>query len=354
MLYDLNKSFAHHMQHGFDFDHLPYIPSDKHMKSIFGYSVNSTIGVSACPLTTAQGIKMLAHMGYGIFTYKTIRSEASPTHPLPNISYVPMPKELSQIDLGTSYVARSEQPQDNFALANSFGNGSLEPEIMQADIAEARAALSDRQLLIVSIYGSGETQAALCRSYATAAALAQDAGAQVIECNLSCPNIPGAPPIFMDSEKIYCIVKTVAQTVQLPVSIKIGFCDHAQLKEILISAARAGAQGICAINSIPMRIINEQGNAYFGPERAVCGISGNPIRALALQTIKNMRMFIEQEKLALTVFGTGGITQPEHIDQFFQAGADIALSATGVMLDPYLAINYFLNTSELKCASLQP
>jgi dihydroorotate dehydrogenase len=44
--------------------------------------------------------------------------------------------------------------------------------------------------------------------------------------------------------------------------------------------------------------------------------------------------------LFLALLGCGGIMLPEHFDAFFEAGADVAMSATGLMWDPYLAMRY--------------
>jgi len=56
--------------------------------------------------------------------------------------------------------------------------------------------------------------------------------------------------------------------------------------------------------------------------------------------VQETRTIIDQEKLDLTILATGGITKAEHFDLFFNAGADIALSATGAMWNPYLANEY--------------
>jgi hypothetical protein len=40
----------------------------------------------------------------------------------------------------------------------------------------------------------------------------------------------------------------------------------------------------------------------------------------------------------------GGITIPEHFNQFLNSGADIALSATGMMWNPYLAAQFHQQT----------
>ena len=40
------------------------------------------------------------------------------------------------------------------------------------------------------------------------------------------------------------------------------------------------------------------------------------------------------------MLGCGGIAKPEHFEEFLKAGAAIAMTATGMMWDPYLALRY--------------
>ncbi|TKW70378.1 MAG: hypothetical protein DI543_28895, partial [Bradyrhizobium icense] len=112
---------------------------------------------------------------------------------------------------------------------------------------------------------------------------------------------------------------------------------------LLTSAARAGASGISAINSISMRVLNKNHHPAFG-KRIYSGVSGYPIRRLALQVVKKLVQINQTEKLNLVILGMGGITLPEHFDEFFNVGADIALSATGMMWNPYLATQFHQRT----------
>ncbi len=70
------------------------------------------------------------------------------------------------------------------------------------------------------------------------------------------------------------------------------------------------------------------------------GICGGPIRQVALQFVHSAAKINAREKLDLTLIGVGGITLPEHFDLFLNAGAHAAMSATGMMWDPYLAARY--------------
>ncbi len=109
---------------------------------------------------------------------------------------------------------------------------------------------------------------------------------------------------------------------------------------MMIAAARSGVRAIAGINTVSMQVKDEQGQPALGQSRLTSGVCGGPIRKLALHFTEQCHAINAKEKLDLTLIVCGGITLPEHFDQFLHAGADIATSATGMMWDPYLAARY--------------
>jgi dihydroorotate dehydrogenase (NAD+) catalytic subunit len=112
------------------------------------------------------------------------------------------------------------------------------------------------------------------------------------------------------------------------------------MRAMMIAAARSGVRAIAGINTVSMQVRNVEGHSALGPSRLTSGVCGGPIRNLALHFTEQAHAINKQEKLDLTLISCGGITLPEHFDQFLNAGADIATSATGMMWDPYLAARY--------------
>lgn len=49
---------------------------------------------------------------------------------------------------------------------------------------------------------------------------------------------------------------------------------------------------------------------------------------------------IDKKKLALTLMATGGALLPAHLKDFLDEGAEVAMTATGMMWDPFLAERY--------------
>ncbi|MDQ8039048.1 MAG: hypothetical protein REH83_01425 [Rickettsiella sp.] len=345
-LYDIHKTFEE------NFSNPPFssiIPPSRQFSPknnwirFLDYSIASRIGAAPCPVTTGKGIALLARLGFDILTYKTIRRRAYPCHSLPNIVYLDKDTVLSETDLKKPLHARANPVSaEKIAISNSFGNGSLEPETLVNDITFAKSALLEGQILIVSVYGEGGTLEDTATEFAETALFAKQAGADVIELNFSCPNLlKKGDPIYWDTEAVYKIISCVVNRIDnFPVLVKLGLLPEAySLSKILEAITRAGARGISAINSISMRVIDQAQQPAFG-ERIFSGVSGNPIRSLALQFIKKIVHINHEKKLDLVIIGIGGITLPLHFDEFLNAGADVALVATGMMWNPYLAFQY--------------
>ena len=351
-LYNIKKSFKENFNTGPQFSGIipaRYWPDKKEWLSFLGYKIASPIGIPAYPIMTSKGIKLMAQLGYDVLTYKTVRSIPFPAHRLPNISYVSIDKQLSKEDMGTQAFQYESAPSniEQLAIANSFGNASFEPRIMFYDITQARTALTEGQILIVSVFGTEQTERTLIEDFTYTAQLAQEAGAHIIEANLACPNVASCKPMHTNAKLVYEISKKIVKNIQIPLIIKVGiFENQNQLKETLCAAACAGARGVCGINTIPMHIVDANLQATFGQERTIAGVSGNPIRTLALDFIKQAHKIIDQEKLDLVLLSTGGITKTEHFSSFLDAGATIAMSATGTMWNPYLAIEYHTQNAQ--------
>ncbi len=322
-----------------------YAPAQKITTSLFGYPLICPIGIAACPLTTSTGIAAAARRGYGVFTYKTIRTSFHPVSS-PKMYHVNIRDQITQQNIGEKYFVHNTQPSsyDMLAITNSFGINSLDPAMTITDIAKARAALTEGQLLIVSMYGSGKNEQEQIADFVTAATIAYKGGAHILEANFSCPNLGQKNMIYQQPTLVYTICKAIHAALPLvPLIIKVGiFQDRAHMRSVIRAAYDGGACGMCGINTVQIQAIDSVGNPIFGQKHQFSGLSGSPIRNLAIQFIKDARAIIEQENLDFILFATGGVTQPEHFDIFFAAGADIVQSATGAMWNISLATDYHI------------
>ena len=316
------------------------LPAQSHEYSLFGYPLHTPIGVAACAMTTSRGIALASSLGFSLLTYKTVCRNARKSHAPPNVCYVACKCQLTQSDIGTVLYSTDSSPNngDMIAISNSVGNACPDFAWVQQDIANARAGMRDGQVLIVSIYGEGADAQEVANDFAATACSVQDAGAQIIEINLSCPNVCGQL-LYKNTEYVRAIVRAVCAAVTIPVIIKVGVFENSeQMRAVLVQAASAGARGVCGINTVPVQIRDKHEQPYFGQERIVSGLSGAPIRLLAKQFIVDAVRIIKQEQLDLVVLATGGVTKKEHFAELLDLGAAVALCATAFMYNPFFIL----------------
>src|ERR1700733_6017284 len=94
------------MEHAFPIIHRA---SKENWGEFLGYKIASPIGISACAVTTSEGIWLAARLGCDILTYKKIRCYAGPSHPEPNLAYVDQFLPLTHDDIGKTIIAYNNE-----------------------------------------------------------------------------------------------------------------------------------------------------------------------------------------------------------------------------------------------------
>lgn len=162
----------------------------------------------------------------------------------------------------------------------------------------------------------------------------EDAGADMIECSFSCPQgTLGSKPGFMLGQDP-ALVRTVAAWIKeaarrIPVVIKIT-PQVADIVEVAQAVKDAGADGICASNTIPSLIGFDldtwkprptvEGKTSYG------GLSGPAIRPISLRNIAEITRNVD-----LPVTGTGGPVTWHDAVEFLLVGARNVQFCTAVM-----------------------
>jgi dihydroorotate dehydrogenase len=345
-IYDIHKTYLNNALDGPIFSEtIPVreLPPSEKWIDFFGFKIASPIGIPAGPLLSAKWIKLAANLGYDVVTYKTIRSQEYHSHPLPNMVYVDTHGPVTSSNQKAEKVEKPPKEIEDLAVTNSFGMPSMTPEFLMEDIPRAHGYLKQGQVMIVSVVGTPRPHENFRDDFVKAALLAKRAGAQIIEANFSCPNVEKREgSLYTSPDTVMEIGKAIVKAIHpIPLILKMGvFSSKEQMKDVLVAAAKTGTQGICGINSVSMQVSGKAGEPALGPNRLTSGICGGPIRTAALQFLSQATAIIQKEKLDLTLLGCGGITAPEHFDEFLLAGALIAMTATGMIWDPYLALRY--------------
>lgn len=347
-LYDIRKSYLDNAEHG-PFFNGPWpqrtLPPKNKWTDFLGFKIASPLGIPAGPLLNAKWIALAARLGFDVLTYKTIRSAEHPSHPLPNMIYVDTHGMLSHENAAEpAYATASPSPHiQDLAVTNSFGMPSRSRAYLLEDIPRAQAALHEGQVMIVSVVGTARANVSFIDDFIAAAILAKEAGASLIEANFSCPNVDKKEGLLYTSlDTVKAFTSALVKAIHpIPLILKVGlFPSERHMREMMVAAARSGARAIAGINTVSMQVRNTAGQPALSASRLTSGVCGGPIRKLALHFTEQAHAINREEKLDLALISCGGITLPEHFDQFIHAGADVATSATGMMWDPYLAARY--------------
>lgn len=346
-IYKIEKSYQENLEQGpFFTGTIPVRrwPESSTWVDFLGHKVASRIGVPAGPLLNANWVILAAQLGFDIVTYKTIRSQKHSAHPVPNMVYIANKGSIRHG--GSDIVVEAKQPpvsMEELALTNSFGIPSQGPEFLVQDIAKAKKALHEGQVMIVSIVGTPREGEDFVEDFVQAARVARAGGAEIIEADFSCPNVVSKEgSIHLDPVAISMISRAIVKEIKdIPLVIKLGVIPTKEkLREVMVAAKRADVRAVCGINTVSKKVIKEDGTPALGANRLTAGVCGGPIREEALHFIRMARAVNREEKLDLTLMLTGGAVLPEHFDLFLAEGADIAMSGVGMMWDPYLAMRY--------------
>ena len=313
---------------------------------LLGFELNSLLGIPAGPLLNSKWIATYAALGFDLPVYKTVRTRAHPSHPPPNCMFLDLKEPLSEEDFRRPLVAIPNAKRDRIeeiSITNSFGMPSRDPKLWQEDVAEAKKSLGPGQVLIVSVVGTPEEGKNLAEDYARGALWAAEAGADMVEINLSCPNvISGEGSVFCDPMASSLVSSAVKKALgATPLLIKVGYIQDPALLGRVVAANAPYVDGIAGINTLPFDVVNPDGEpALPGRGRIRSGVCGAAIRRCAMEQAARLVELRRKGHYDFVIVGVGGVMTTSDIREYFSLGVDAVMSATGAMWDPYLAIRY--------------
>ncbi len=193
------------------------------------------------------------------------------------------------------------------------------------------------KVIIASIMGQNEDE------WAELAEKSEKAGASIIECNFSCPNMESDDlgiTIGQSEELIERFTRATRRGTSLPILAKLT-PNITDMVPMAIAAKRGGANGIAAINTINSitgvnidTLVAEpavQGKSIIG------GYSGSAVKPIALRFISDLAGSPELEGLHIS--GMGGIETWSDALEFILLGAGSLQVTTAVMQYGYRIID---------------
>lgn len=306
-----------------------------------GFKINSPFGIPAGPLINGKFVKGALDKGFDLPIYKTVRSGKYPCHPWPNVLAVKVVGDLT-LEKAEGKLAADQNYKQPISITNSFGVPSFEPEFWQKDLSDAVKYARPGQIVIGSFQGTkktGQSVEEYINDYRITAQLLKDSGVKVIEVNLSCPNEGTNNLLCFDTERSVKVAQAIKEVIgDIPLIIKIAYFRDAGALKNLVKRIGQFVQGISAINTISVEIVDENGEqALPGEGRLRSGVCGHAIKWAGLDMVKRLKRLREEFRYSYAIIGVGGVATPEDFFEYRGAGADIVMSATGAMWNPYLA-----------------
>jgi len=199
--------------------------------------------------------------------------------------------------------------QEDISITNSFGMPSRNPEVWQEDVERAKGYLKNGQILTVSVVGTmGE--GTLASDYSRGAAMAREAGADMVEINLSCPNVSsGEGEIFTDPDFSKGLCREIKNVLRdTPLVIKIGYLSDTKLLQETIRATASFVDVISGINTLSFEVINRDNDpALPGKNRLRSGICGASIRDCGMKQTLRLVHLRKQQKYDFAIIGVGRV-----------------------------------------------
>jgi len=337
IVYKLGRSFAWNAAHPAKLPARPKRLAPMPAR-LFGRRLESPLGIAAGPLPNARWIQAYARLGYGLLTYATVRSVARAAFPQPNLAF------CHQGD-PTVVEARAPRRIDPGAVTwvASFGLPSADPEEWRADVRRASDRLGDHQLLIVSVAGTpapdGDGEQ-LAGDYARCARWAAEAGADVIEVHLSCPNITAEPPqmVFENATLAAHVVERVRRAVGTrPLIAKLGATPSPRALHDLAARLAPWLDGFILVDGLQRRVVKASGAPALPGGRELAGVSGADVYDHCRIQVDELLAWRKAGAWDRAVLAVGGLTTVERARAALEAGADAAMVATAALTDPLLA-----------------
>ena len=327
-----------------NYGHAPALPRVRRLPrgpggQLFGYRLNSSLGISAGPLLSSKWVESYARLGFDILTYATVRSAFHPAWSLPNIRHVENQEQMA-------VVTRRAPAAGVPTIAVSIGEPSMDPDVWRRDVRRAKERIGPGQILIVSVMGTlpPESDAeALFADYARCARWAAESGADAVQVHLAAPDpFVEAPQMIYENIPLAAqILYRVRKSVTVPVLAKLGVFRSPRALHDTATKLATWADGFVLIHGFHRRVVDDKGNAAFeGPGRERADVVGHDIFPVASRQVEEMLAWRRAGAWDRAVLAVGGIATAERADYLLREGADAALVATAALFDPLFAVRF--------------
>ncbi|RJQ33719.1 diguanylate cyclase [Candidatus Parcubacteria bacterium] len=342
--YDPLKSYYDNLDQGpfSDFADNVTLPTGPARFDFLGHRIAYPFGIPAGPLLDSKFVIGAFRKGFDIPVYKTVRAGEFPCHPFPNVLSVKLDGDLT-LERAKEPLVADDNYHEPLSITNSFGVPSRDPKVWQPDAKKAAEAAGEGQVMVLSFMGTvreNQTPDEFVADFAKAAKLSAETGAKVLEANLSCPNIGNEGLVCYNLDMTERVAEAIRKEIgTIPLILKVGYYTSDADVEHLADIVARFAQGVAGINTISAPIVDSEGKqALPGPAvRMRSGVCGAAIKWAGLDFVQRIKKARDAKGAKFSIIGVGGVTVPSDYREYRDAGAEVVMSATGAMWNPYLA-----------------
>ena len=221
-------------------------------------------------------------------------------------------------------------------ILNSVG---LQNPGVDAFIAEELPELRKHDLAVIANI-SGNTP----EEYGIMCEKLSAAGVDMIEVNISCPNVKAGGLAYGTKPELAAEVTKVAKEhATVPVMVKLS-PNVTDITEIARAVADAGADALSLVNTLRgMRIDVNTRRPILKMNTG--GLSGPAVLPVAVRMVWEVASAVN-----LPILGMGGVAKGEDAAQLMLAGASAVAVGTACFADPYAPIKVRDELAEIACA----
>lgn len=161
-----------------------------------------------------------------------------------------------------------------------------------------------------------------------------ESGADMLEINLSTPNLTGIP-ISNDPESMKRVLAPLCKNRKIPVGVKVSPYNNTLplFEEVAHLLMELDVDAVNTMNSEPnvMDIDLKTRTKVIKPRQGYGGYGGPAILPIALAEVHRFYTFFQRHKSPIEIWGCGGIVRAEDAIKHFLAGASVVQVGTALL-----------------------
>jgi len=182
--------------------------------------------------------------------------------------------------------------------------------------------------------------------YVKGAALLNESSVDMIELNISCPNVKeGGMAFGLDPQSAQALTSSVRRIcTKKPLIVKLS-PNAPSVSSVALSCVNAGADALSLVNTFKaMAIDTVSRKPVF--DNITAGLSGSAIKPIALRMVWELSGALKEAELQTPVIGMGGISCTKDALEFLMAGARAIQVGSATFVNPHTMINIIEGISE--------